>query len=33
MRMTDKTKKIICITLAVCLMLPIALSVISMFVA
>lgn len=33
MRMTDKTKRIICIVLAVCLVLPIAISVISMFMA
>lgn len=33
MRITDKAKRIICIALAVALMLPIAISVISMFVA
>lgn len=33
MRITDKTKRIICITLAVALILPIAISVVSMFIA
>jgi len=33
MRITDKAKRIICITLAVALILPIAISIVSMFVA